>query len=438
MSNKLNYNLFYLSLSVLIVLSFFVGFYLNEDAAGGGKVDLYAHEWGNIQLFKDSNLLFALTDLQYESSRTPLYLIINKFNPFTETIEEFRISYIFFAITIPILFFIFLVKNFKTTNINVLIFLSCVLMVSPYFRTMAFWADTEGLAIFFLLSTFISLNSLLELSYINNKKKYYLFATFTALLSFLSFYTDQKYVFLSIFVYFILAFKNDFKFFFIFSLICFTFSIPALYLFYIWEGLVPIESQFRLTFSPHGLNIFLSSIGIYLLPIFIVLLLEKKIKFFFLNFKLFELIIFLIISLILFLTLPDNPKFDGVGVVFKFLSLISNKFNINWNLILYIYYLGNLFFLLLILIFFKKNFRNYLFLVIYSIIFVMVSSTYQQYVDPIFFLLIFCYFNFVDKIKISDIKYVSVYFLFYFLLLFGSIFYRSVCSIYFLKAACGV
>lgn len=149
MYNKLNYNLFYLLASTLIILSYFLGFYLNEDAAGGGKADLYGKEWGNINLFLNSKISSALIDIRYASSRTPLYLIINKFNPFITNIEEFRISYLFFATTIPILFFIFLKKNFKSINLNILIFLSCILMLSPYFRTMSFWADTEGLAIFF-------------------------------------------------------------------------------------------------------------------------------------------------------------------------------------------------------------------------------------------------------------------------------------------------
>ena len=96
MQYKLNHNLFYLFASVLIISSYFFGFHLNEDAAGGGKVDLYSHEWKNINLFINSKLSTALTDPEFHSGRTPLYLIINKFNPFTTNIEEFRISYLFF------------------------------------------------------------------------------------------------------------------------------------------------------------------------------------------------------------------------------------------------------------------------------------------------------------------------------------------------------
>ena len=64
--------------SFLILLSYFFGFYLNEDSAGGGRSDLYEHEWGNVQLFINNNILDALRDPKYESSRTPLYLLINK------------------------------------------------------------------------------------------------------------------------------------------------------------------------------------------------------------------------------------------------------------------------------------------------------------------------------------------------------------------------
>ena len=81
MHYKLNYNLFYIPLSALIISSYFLGFYLNEDAAAGGQIDLL-DEWSNLHLFKNSELLSALTDLRYQSSRMPLYLIINKFNYF--------------------------------------------------------------------------------------------------------------------------------------------------------------------------------------------------------------------------------------------------------------------------------------------------------------------------------------------------------------------
>ena len=48
------------SFATLIAISFLAGFYLNEDSAGGGKIDLYEHEWDNLVLFK--NICFHLVN----------------------------------------------------------------------------------------------------------------------------------------------------------------------------------------------------------------------------------------------------------------------------------------------------------------------------------------------------------------------------------------
>ena len=78
-------------------------FFLNEDSAGGGLVD-FEHEWTSIQEFK-LGILSALTSIKYESSRTPLFLILNYFNPFSDTEYGFRLSNFIFNIFIPIPFF---------------------------------------------------------------------------------------------------------------------------------------------------------------------------------------------------------------------------------------------------------------------------------------------------------------------------------------------
>ena len=55
-------------LSILILVSYFFGFYINEDSAGGGKVDLYDHEWGNVQLFVNNSIFRELDILKIEES----------------------------------------------------------------------------------------------------------------------------------------------------------------------------------------------------------------------------------------------------------------------------------------------------------------------------------------------------------------------------------
>ena len=50
--------------SILIIISYFLGFYLNEDSAGGGKPDLLNHEWGNVQLFINNNVRCTINDIK--------------------------------------------------------------------------------------------------------------------------------------------------------------------------------------------------------------------------------------------------------------------------------------------------------------------------------------------------------------------------------------
>ena len=412
-------------LSILILASYFFGFYINEDSAGGGKVDLYDHEWGNVQLFINNSIFDALSDLRYESSRTPLYLIINRYNIFASTIEGLRISYFVFSLAIPISFFFLLRKIYRNTDVSILLFISTIPLLSPNFRSSAFWANEENLAIFFVI---ISLIFFIDTS--REKKKFslnnLLIASLASFFSFLAFYSDQKSVFLVIFIYFALITKNDLKFFIIFSFINFILFIPALYLFYIWGGIVPIESQFRMALNLTGFNILISNIGIYLLPIIFILFIKKELKEY-LNFDFFNLVILILISLLLLYSLPTEPQLEGTGIVLKFLSVMSQKLGISWNFVKFLYFFINLIFLFFLLNLFEKKIENLIFFIVFLIIFLSTWFTYQAYVDPLFFILLFGYFKLKDKDKLNlvNLTYVYSFFIFYFLMLTSSILFRK-------------
>jgi hypothetical protein len=410
-------------LSILILVSYFFGFYINEDSAGGGKVDLYDHEWGNIQFFVNNSIFDALSDLRYESSRTPLYLIINKYNIFASTIEGLRISYFVFSLAIPISFFFLLRKIYRNTDVSILLFISTIPLLSPNFRSSAFWANEENLAIFFVI---ISLIFFIDTS--RERKKFSLnnlfIASLASFFSFLAFYSDQKAVFLVIFIYFALITKNDLKFFIIFSFINFIIFIPALYLFYIWGGIVPIESQFRMALNLTGFNILISNIGIYLLPIIFILFIKKELKEY-LNFDFFNLVILILISLLLLYSLPIEPQLEGTGIVLKFLSVMSQKLEISWNFVKFLYFFINLIFLFFLLNLFEKKIENLIFFIVFLIIFLSTWFTYKTYVDTLFFILLFGYFKLKDKVKLVNLAYAYSFFIFYFLMLTSSILFRK-------------
>ena len=69
-------NFFLLFLTTLIYLSFFLGYFLQENSAGGGVID-FKHISNNILLFKESNF-FEIDWTKYESTSLPIYYLILK------------------------------------------------------------------------------------------------------------------------------------------------------------------------------------------------------------------------------------------------------------------------------------------------------------------------------------------------------------------------
>jgi len=96
------FNFFFLLFSYL---TFVLGFYFNENSSGGGQID-FKHSWVTVNLFKDG-IINALTDIRFESSRPPLFAILNSINPFNETQNSLRISNFIFNCFIPIFFFFY-------------------------------------------------------------------------------------------------------------------------------------------------------------------------------------------------------------------------------------------------------------------------------------------------------------------------------------------
>ena len=138
-----------------IVLLFVAGFFLNEDSSGGGKVD-FIHEYKSFLEFK-KGIFQALTSLSYESSRTPLFLILNSFNFFAEDEYSFRLSNFLFNFLV-FFSFIFCLKSQNKFDHNLILITSCILLLSPYFRTSSYWAHQENLPFLFYFATLFLVN----------------------------------------------------------------------------------------------------------------------------------------------------------------------------------------------------------------------------------------------------------------------------------------
>ena len=79
---------FCIFLIFIAYLSYFLGFFLDENSIGSGgyKGDL-SWMWKNFEIFKNNTLLDSITHNDFFGNRTPLLYLINfLFNPFINDI----------------------------------------------------------------------------------------------------------------------------------------------------------------------------------------------------------------------------------------------------------------------------------------------------------------------------------------------------------------
>ena len=97
----------------------------------------------------------------FQSSRIPgVYIFHKLFNPFTENIFQFKLSVTLLSLLVPIFFYKALTLRFqKVEKIN-LALISCLLLLSPYFRTSAFWGNEENFGLLSLILSYIFLKNI--------------------------------------------------------------------------------------------------------------------------------------------------------------------------------------------------------------------------------------------------------------------------------------
>lgn len=399
----------YLSIIIFFatVVSFFVGFLLRENSAGGGLIDL-SHEWHNYLLLKQDILGFLHGN--YEASRFPLFHILNIYlNPFIYSQTDFINYFFIYSFILIFLFYYNLKKILKIKNSLIYLILS-ILLVSPYFRTSSFWGLQENLAYIFLLSTIL----------INNEfKNKYIILFF----SFLSFYSDQKFILVPIIFFLLLCNTNK-----IFSLnnlklffYCLLLFLPALFIFYEWGGVTKSglnESAFR----PQNLLFSITIISLYLVPFFYLFSDKKKILQFLKKNILFNFFLFFLFYVFIRLFYLDIELPISGGWAFKIYKILIN---INFIFAEIVFFLICFFSYIIVFAYFKFFNISFvskiiiLFLVSYS---VFIEIVFQEYFDPL--ILILCIF-FFHKEQFQKITFQKSLILYSYFLIFwlGTLFY---------------
>ena len=420
-----NQNTFVFSLSLIILIYFFYGFFSNENTAGaGGYNGDFNLIWENLTLFKEG-IIVNLNNNNYTDSRTPLsYIIHVLFNPFIYNEEVFRLSNLLISSSIPFLLFFSIKEKYPKLDNSLLILLSLTVTLSPYFRTTSFWALGENYGIIFLLLSYlVYTNFQKNLNNFSNYKKLFIIF-FLCLFSSLIVYFDQKLVFAPFLILLLLLnlrIEITFKIYTI--ILFFIFSLPYFYLIHLWGSFIPP--------SAHAAREVGSSIHLFHPGYCLTILMLTIFPFFFLNNKnldglknkilnknfIFILILFLFYSLLV-VSFGDfeNLKIDGKGAFHKLLLILIEDSNTRL-----IFTLIGFFFSLIFTYLIFDNKIDLLIIAYFMVLSIFTFPFYQEYLDPLFYILIFSFFKI--KFKIKNIKNVYLLVLYFFILSLSSKYY---------------
>ena len=156
--NKFNYFLI-----LIILFSYFFGFYIREISNGAGHIDLELHIWIVILDFKQ-NYLDTLKNYQsYDEATFPFFHSFQSFFNLTSNNYLYCFNNTILNLFIIIIFYQFLkLKKIKFDNEFSIYLIPLILLISPWFRSSSYWGMTENFAFFFLIPSLFLLNFLVK------------------------------------------------------------------------------------------------------------------------------------------------------------------------------------------------------------------------------------------------------------------------------------
>ena len=419
--------------SIIIYLSFFLGFYFNENSSGAGNYsgDL-TWMWDNFEIYKSNNLWTAIHHPDFWGNRTPLiYILHTLLNPFISDIDSYRLSVFFISFLAPLIFYLCLLQKFKEVDKNILFFISSFILLSPYFRTNSYWGGEINYGIITTLASIYFLNHTLINNFLRIKTNIYLSLTLLTFFSSLCIYFDQKLLIIPLLVLFKILYSQIDLRYKLYSILNYCiFSVPFLYLIFTWKGLIPPATQ---AYSPDqgsslsSLKLHFFHIGyataimaFYLFPIILLKSnnLTSSLKDFFYDKKNLLFIFISIIYLFFINIFYDFENFTikkqfstadygvyGLGILHKVsLFLFSDLFYRE----IFTYFVFFISWIILLFAIEKKTI-NIIIILYFYFLSLIIFPLMQEYFDPYIILFSFLLFNFKFDFKLYKLTGVFVY-----------------------------
>ncbi len=392
----------------LTYFSFIIGFIFDENSAGGGSYngDL-TWIWGNLEIFKNNDLLIAINHPDLFGNRTPLHYMLHKiFNPFINNIDTYRTSVFFISLTGPLIFYLCLKQKFEKVDKLLLILISSILFLSPYYRTSAYWGLEENYSIITMLLSFLFLENYLKKN--DKNLNLYINLFLTILFSSVCIYFDQKFLIVPTLCFLKIIFSTHNK-----KIILFTFfsylllSVPYILLIISWGGIAPPLTQEMnlntITSISRFNNFYYGHIGyattIIALYIFPLLLFKEKdlltvVNRFFYEKKNLLIVSFFIIYLIYLIFEFNYEKFTiddywiGLGFIHKISITLFSEVYIQKVFTYFAFFIS----WIIIIIHINKNLKDFYIIIYFYFISVLLWPLMQEYFDP--FIILLCFLSF--------------------------------------------
>jgi hypothetical protein len=398
-----------ISIFIPFYISLIIGFFLNENSSYGALIDYQHHLKIILELKK--NVFNTLKNYNnFNTDHSPLLLIIlSIIYTLVDSETLMRLFYLHFCLLLPLFFYLCIKKKFKKEKENYLFLFSCVIFVSPYFRSLSIWPGDEIISlIFFTLSIFFYLKF--------KDYDYYSFTYVILNIFFLALAAYFRPIYSLFSIYFFYNFFTYYNFSVKIIIIIFLYlilSLPAFYFLFFINNFIFFHSN-NLSINISNKIIIISTILFFYMIPFILNIIKflpniiNKIK----NIKFLSVFaIFFIINIYFFDFALNNQDYGG-GFFFK----ASNYF-FNNNVFLYIAFFFSLLLLYnLILI----NIINHLLIILVLFFLSPVNYVYNEYYEPLFLFLLFTLFdnkvflNYFNKIQNLIYLYIFYFFVYIF------------------------
>ena len=390
---------------ISLYLTLLIGFYFNEDFAGGYKVDylIYKRTISAFNLDLKNSLIFYE---KFSMMVSPIFILLLSYIHKILNNDTFvRFLNLNFSLILPYLFFLCLKIKYVDTKKYLLYLLPAIIFISPYFRSSSIWVGPENLSIiFFLASVYFFLKH-------ENEKQNLSFILLNVFFLAIAAYIRPIYSLFSI--YFFLKFYYNIKFsrnliyYILFNILL---SLPAFYyIFLLKVNFFGAALANGIGFDSH-INQFAITISIIFFYSIPIILNNYKNYLDIKNYKIINLI-FSIIFIYLVITYFNYEErfFEmvyGGGIFYKFSNLIF-KSNYFFYIIVFIS------FNILVISVFKDNknidkFFNFILLLV-LIFFEPDGFYFHETYDPLLYLVFLLLINskqfsqFVEKLNFKNL-----------------------------------